>query len=786
MSNNVGWRIRHSALQVAYLLAIQAALFAKGAFGKGTPSITIDHNTRRIEVHEALVDSVASADAVPANLKSISGGTGRTVWRLNADDLGRLDPLVGSLTGHAIIAGECGFDLWDGVRATVAAAGANLVLSFDIVAQSDQKALLGFGCTGEAVVQCNGRIVFATGGTKELVRTQSLIEISLSAGKNRLIVLCHKPEGWDIPPEQPLRNQWMISMEVYGDESSAWIAFRSRNMHLMDTPIVGAQNDIIVQATTSERVTARLYDREGTELSRGVITGSGRVIWDNLIDKMPFFGYLMVGSEDAEPVLITGNKALDEIIPAMISLDSIACSDAWKKRIVHLLRPEFASSRDVWWSRKMTVCVGMATEARKSKVDFHRLCRATWLEFHDYVSSVDGTRQYFRMFRNPRSDSHKNPILIVLPSVTDPVRPFLESAEIASLQHSENLASLADENNIVLLWPGLAEVDYGGDLSRIQVDECLAALKKLLDTEHSPVFVLGFCSSSVAALGFAETRDVDGLILVTPIVERGAHRWMKGLDIDDLSYPSVVLKAEQTNTRLSSLRQTPVLILYDADVPGHGDRVGCRILCEDLVSMGGSLDARWPEPSNDFRWGESARVEEKNLLQWVRLNKDIVSRSRNSPHLTISGDRPDTVKTALLKGFAVDKPADAVLAHWFDQWSARWSSFRGSPWLFSSSERVAHTIVVSCVLVSGEDPLTRGRGFFSGEPQLPEYLQNERPVSEALWGFRLVPGRQMVEVFRTVDACKDLPRVDLLVDGCCTGAVWRLTPKGWVLAQLWL
>jgi hypothetical protein len=222
---------------------------------------------------------------------------------------------------------------------------------------------------------------------------------------------------------------------------------------------------------------------------------------------------------------------------------------------------------------------------------------------------------------------------------------------------------------------------------------------------------------------------------------------------------------------------------------GHGDRDGSIWLCDKLKSMGGDVEQLWPTPEQYYVWGERERTQLVPIFDWVE-RKDRADRSKRPSLATAEAMTMNrSVKASLLKGFAVRTPEDSALVSWMTQWSLLWASFRGTSWSQGSFGEFVPTSVVTGRVLNARDIQALQRGsFFIGKPQLqtPDMLYSI--TNDQLWGFRLTQSQKptVVEVFRSQATSGPMPNIDLVVDGCCQGALWKKVDGNWVLADVWL
>lgn len=761
------------------------------AQAKEIPSIQTPSENQVIEVTEAAVAVVQYKCASGISLPRPKGCIGRSHWRLSDAERRSLPALPNPGQTALCKAAAIGFDLWNPAQTLQADPGSDLLVSFAIKATQPRRAIIGLGCVDEALMWNGERLIFATVGNRGFIRTQNLVPIELQPGENLIRILSRKAKPWKEVPEEHNTDQWLLSVEVYASAPAAWAAFRSRNFHLTDTPIVDDLANVRLESILPAKDAVALCDLQGREVSHGVADSDGRVTWTDTLPALPFLGFVTQGGDDAEALMATGGLDIARISDdALQGQGAVGRNGGWKKRANHLLRPEFIPGRERWWARKLmlSLIMGVAHPDCSTVQALLRKYKPGSIRLAEYRSEIDGTTQYYRIFAREKDLLNKRPVIVLLPPVNAPVRPYLEGMEMTDLQGAENIAALAEEHGVIALWPGIVDVDYGGDLARRELDECLDQATRSFRIEGASKYLLGTCSSGILAIGYAETRKVSGVLLQTPIIARTKHRWFQGLAVDRVTYPMTVLEQEQTTSLLGQLAKLPVYLVYNMDLPGHGDRYESKRLCDLLAELGGDLEQHWPVPEKAYFWAERARQAFEPMFDWV-VSKEVahpmdgVEREESSPSA-----KAETVKAAMLDGFSVRMPTDPVLAEWMNRWGRLWSSFRGERWALESPSRSARTVVSGHVLGNQDVDMIKSGDFFSGTPQEDKRSLSSVTDQDELFGFRVIPSNApaSVELLRSSNATRNLPYIDLLVDGCCRGVLWRRKDGQWVLVNLWL
>jgi hypothetical protein len=689
------------------------------------------------------------------------------------------------------------FDLWSAFPNGIAIQGRHaLRLSFEVTGATGGAVYLLLGANDSCAIIVDGTAVWGIVGQREHIETENVVRIPVTNGAAKVEVLCWKLKAWDAIPEDHHELEWSINLGLCASEDEAWRSFTSKGSHFLDSPIARAVGDLNTSLWLEHHASVEFYDLEGKHVGSGSVLPTGRITLPQPIEAFDhgFVGIAVMGGDFAEAIILTGDKAVDELMEPCLAggKREIPTWGAWNYRCRHLFKPEFQKLRDRWWARKAALSLalaGLRTKWDRELVHFQGWSSAS-VEFGDYISQVDGTEQYYRAFVGTEKGEGSRPLVVVLPGVPMPVRPFLDSATAADLQGAEMLLGLAKEYGCDLLWPGLVDIDYGGNFARVWIREALDAFTRQHPTNgHRPIYVVGTCAAGATAIGYAEAiGEIDGLVLWSPVVERPLYRWpFKGTGQWPL-LPRAVMQPESSGNNIQALLGIPVYVLVDHDDPGHGDRPGTAALCRKLTLLGGTVDEEWVDiPDHRTMWGMRALASQRRWMQWIMKqarNPVRLADQRNTGSLNSA-----TVKNALLRGF-VFTPSSAPSAQaWVQRWTDMLRLYRGAAPASPSTQMKATQVEVRELSAAHfKDELAKGWG--SGRPQLPASAQVAAAAETytELFGIRLTLGTpDRVEIWcESRGDSTQLPAVDLFREGCCQAAVWGLREGRWELIQVWL
>ncbi len=804
-SSRPGWGFRN--VQLRLVLAVGACAFglrvdAGLADLPSSPAATVAFplpaahvSVERMRV--AFVDAPAIiAEPKGPGMGRATGALGRSYGHRLLAHARRLAPASGNAPSYAVQAGEHGaFDLWEvAAQRPDEDTHETIALEFPIEAGHPGTVYLGLGFSDNCAVAVNGVPVFVCQGSRDRRRNQDLVPLAIVRGRNTITLWCRKAHRWKTIPSDHYTDEWAVEAKLYPTAQSAWEARILNNFHPLDTSIVTTLNDLRAEGHVEGHDRAAIFDLDGNEVARGRVGRDGSVRWarKSRAVRKAFVGLFILGQDSIEPILLTGDASVESIAEGVLARhQGREPNRAWPARVRHLLKTTTDNDRDRWWARKLAVSLVMSG-ANRSKPSVAALlgrCEVARIEFKEYVSQMDGSRQYYQVYQPPLREG-SCPVALILPTSASPVRCFLESVPVAELSTSEHLASAAREAGVAVVLPGYINVDGGGTYATQGLAECIADIgKQCPGLGDRKCYVVGTCSSGITALGAAVAqRGVDGLVLCTPVLHRTTHSRMDGLKLEPIEYPAGTLDFEAWHPYGPRLAGVPTCIIFDADVPGHGDSSGCRHLIENMRSVGTPLEVYWPERQYDvIVWGMRFRDRTLRWMNWIRTNEPdptlpvvkLVAREESVPA---------TVKEALVRGFYLEATDDPAGRAYWDWWTELVAQYRGERPARNGPSKEADTAVRFRRLADGEGPLM-ATPWIAGKviDNPPAQKAHASDPSAPLWGFRLrqsPQGHAQVEVVRTEGEGSDCPRIDLIVGGGCTGALFRRGANGWELLQI--
>lgn len=678
-----------------------------------------------------------------------------------------------------ITASEAGiFDIWREIEAHDVERGKIARLDFVLPSDIPRRVCLGIGASDQCVVTVNGTIVFSLAGRRDLRVDQNLVPINLNPGDNNISVISLKHEEWTTIPRKHFDDEWAVKLRVYDDVDQAIKQASIWNYHPLDLPIIENLQDMRVDCIT-EQSSVSVFALDGSLRASGNVSPDGSIVWtESNIPEPLFIGYAVLNAQVGEPIIITnGNNLASISFPKSNSQKT----SAWHKRLSILLSNQ--DRNDAWWQRKLAAAACMvAFTDTESKHRAQRACKALCFDFIEYISKVDGSRQYCMIYepsREPALETDANKVAVILPTVATETHPFLQAVVVASLKELETLGSLSEASQVTLLWPGYTDVDYGGDFAGTVIAESITAFRRHKE-RASKFFIVGTCSSGVAAMHFTETHasNVSGVVLHSPFVRRRLHKWLPQSTERTLRFPAELLRQEDPGSALATLSKREVLIVFDSDMAGHGDRGGSIELRDNLQKLHGRVTFLTPGSTDEFLFGERYRMRAATWMDWIaQCPASSTDDSFTRPSIT-------TIKASLLQGFSLGRedPTSQVMSAWQHDFCL----YRGEGLPHERADRTAPSLITYSSF--RRDELINWYRL-QNEAYKPMLAKTSDALTEGVYvgaSLDILPkeGAYRINIFSTKDAPIE-SGFDPLLDGCCAAVLLRLTDNTWHIEQLW-
>jgi hypothetical protein len=521
-----------------------------------------------------------------------------------------------------------------------------VVLEFVIEVETGGKRYLEVGADFAFAVLLNNKGVYGRSVYYPYREANDLVELNLSAGKNLVSFIGFAKLRRS--PRKYFEPQWAVKMAISGDISEALSNYETNYNRIVDTPIMGELNDVRCNLRYPIVEHAKVYKISGELVAEGTVDEAGSVNWSTLPSGSgePIL-IISIDNRFFSPIILTHKQSLDHALGA-IAFPKSTEAGFWKERMNHLLKNEFSSLRNsLDWNEKIAKALSHALLEELPKDISSKLMFCYPGLISGYVSDIDGSNQFILVHRSRNLESDvSRPLIVICPTVTSPVRPFVQSIVMSSQREFENWCAVADKLNCDLLWPGYNEVDFGGPVSNRQLHEAITAYRNRFGTPSS-LNLYAPCSAGVGALTFSacSSSPVDAILFHSPIVTRRVKKFAPGLKGPASTASDIAEVDHYISSGILRLK-TSFTLLSDAGIPGHGgDSEYNRIL---IFPRERGYKIERPL-STEFLWGD--RMKSSLNVLWSRMSPTDRSASISESKIWSWDDQ--TVKATLLKGFVI-------------------------------------------------------------------------------------------------------------------------------------
>lgn len=656
------------------------------------------------------------------------------------------------------------FNLWK-VNELRASVDDNLVVAaIDIETETASDVALGIGCDKAFFACLNGKCIWGRIGNDAFRPCSELLSLGLAPGRNRLVV------GFE-SRERKIRHSyfakaWQSKLELFRSPRSARSASWENHNSLVDSPLVSDISDLRIRRPPPFCNQAILKRLDGVEIAHGRVGPDGAINWENIPSSLPLVALLGLDDSEWEPVGFTNGKPFESLLASVPSVVPCTRQSAWAYRLKHLLKPEFASLRTQReWSQKLVDALAGTTDPSALKHS---------IQLGVYNSAIDRSTQYF-MYYVPRNTepARGRPLVVFLPTVANPVRPFLESSVIANQYEFQNWCSLADRYGLNLLWPGYNEVDYGGDITMTALGECLRAYSQQLGTEIKGVHLFASCSAGVAAVRYASRcPSIEGVLLYSPILVRPTQRFTPGI-----SYPRnfVIPKASDEFTSMEEtvkgLRNTgECILLFDNGIPGHGVKEESDEFLRLAGQNGLHVKELHCEEKHEIVFGERMKYRLDLMLRTMAHQEATIGALQASQPLQL------TIKRALLEGFQIDNMGSS-LSDWLTSWQSEYLVWRGAELPVQSDPQARTKVKFIWLSLEEVNELCVNGGYKGDGLREGEYCGIILSDTQKT--------HNVVTVFKTSGSTHRAPNIDPLIDCECRGLLCKWVGDDWQVVKFW-
>ena len=391
------------------------------------------------------------------------------------------------------------------------------LFAFRALSPSKQVAVAEIDTESTVALYINGKFVreVSADGNVELGTTM-LIPVDIEAGENVVTLKIFSSEG------QP-----HLRMSLILDQSKDFQAALSRSWGFLRKLIYSQVGDtfelpVITWDARLSRMTVgvEIHDvLNGKDMFKIDATQRGATVRDgnkilgegiykityksNQPEQETFEEYFLVGDPKKMAETLTG--AINEL---PWKADEKLNVDAQLRRAEILFRGENYTPMDRSWAERILFTLGNLAEfinLKKAGSDdiFNGL---TGLRLMGFISKVDNSKQFYRLFVPSHKAGEKLPLVVVMPTSLKIIeRPFLESPFVASHRDAIQISKFAEKYGFAVLWPGYKSAPKWWTYEAAHVEAALEDVEKRHSIDSSRVSLYGTCDGGFHAGRMAST-----------------------------------------------------------------------------------------------------------------------------------------------------------------------------------------------------------------------------------------------------------------------------------------
>lgn len=201
--------------------------------------------------------------------------------------------------------------------------------------------------------------------------------------------------------------------------------------------------------------------------------------------------------------------------------------DVIGKRMDILTLPQNYHPQDLRWQQKMIVMIEDLSSTMSAIRMYGSDRDMQGMHFRGYLSSTNGDEQAYGVYVPPtyRRDEGPSKLVVVVPYVTSPNRPFLESVHAASMDQNQYIKPAKEHHTILLILNGRSGESVGHPIGERDIFDSIASLQRLYSIDRDRISLIGVCSGGLEALTLAvhHPDEFASVALLNPLYFRGSY-----------------------------------------------------------------------------------------------------------------------------------------------------------------------------------------------------------------------------------------------------------------------
>lgn len=297
------------------------------------------------------------------------------------------------------------------------------------------------------------------------------------------------------------------------------------------------------------------------------------------------------------------------------------------------------------------------------------------LHLRGFRSRVDDQVFHYRLYvpANYDRDGDGLALVVVMPTVFETNRPYLESVYLADHQQAEDWSKMANDVGLGILWPGYRVAPYGNPADETYLEEVLQTVAGDYKIDPSRLYLYGTCSGGMfGAMEAARNADrYAAVAFINPVLRRLKHRYDDKGDFAGLPAYRSWLGATDPVEKLAAVSDTPIWLLHDGIDPDHGPLSQSVEFVELARALG--------HPAKFLRRLPEYRMQ--TMFAWLASHR----RSDPKPLTFRSQAKAGPLSRGLAERFVVVRgtlgkdAANLASRQWCDRFIAAWKHLNNVP-----------------------------------------------------------------------------------------------------------
>lgn len=428
-------------------------------------------------------------------------------------------------------------------------------------------------------------VVFITGsddGMKAWLNNKIIVNKTLARSLSEFqdITICKLKKGKNLFSAKVynITKEWGLNVRILSISQARKILMKKNILTMFEKSIYkntdSLKLNIILFPSDSQNAEAAIYDCFGNKV---IVKDFKKKDYLNIaisnFHKGIYRAKVNIDAENFEQWFYYGSNS-DSLLASYIERSRKYNDDTTKTnlhalliRYEHLVSAENKKLDDPDWQKKIIFVIKelelslydleCGKQAFKNKLGQH---------IRGYCSKIDNQEQFYRIYV-PSQYNEKKPsaLVIIVPPITAPIRPFLKSIHLANLLPAEDYYRASEKYGNIILWTNNRGYNYGNPIETSDLLEAFEAIKKDYNIDEDRVYLLGNCSGGLTALilGMRYPSQFAAIGLFSPLTNQTkiaeSHLGISYLDCE------FWLKQNTPILNVNNFKNVPIYIL-------HGDK----------------------------------------------------------------------------------------------------------------------------------------------------------------------------------------------------------------------